>query len=76
MYFSKYNIFSKIKDSDNFFIVNPLSGSADILTPDDAVKILKVSKEEDIHDPALISELQEKGYLADVKQEQKLFRYK
>ena len=42
MYFSKHNIFSKIKDSDNFFIVNSLSGNADILTPEDAEKVLKI----------------------------------
>jgi len=29
--YSRHNIFSAIAESDNFFIVNPLSGSADIL---------------------------------------------
>ncbi len=30
--FSKHNIFSKISGSDNYFIVNLLTGNADILT--------------------------------------------
>ena len=39
MRYSKYNIFSKIRDSENYFIVNPLSGNADILNADDAEKL-------------------------------------
>ena len=33
MIYSKHNIFSRIAGSDNFFIVNLLNGSADILNP-------------------------------------------
>ena len=76
MYFSKHNIFSKIKDSGDFFIVNLLTGNADILTPDYAEKILKVKNNEDIIDNQFIGELQEKGYLADEKEESKLYRRK
>ena len=76
MYFSKHNIFSKIKDSDDFFIVNLLTGNADILTPDYADKILKVKNNEEIIDDYFIGELQEKGYLADEKEESKLYRRK
>jgi uncharacterized protein len=76
MYFSKHNIFSKIKDSGDFFIVNLLTGNADILTPDYADKILKVKNNEDIIDDQFIGELQEKGYLADEKEESKLYRRK
>jgi hypothetical protein len=36
MEFSKHNIFSRIADSDTYFIVNPLSGNADILEPHEA----------------------------------------
>ena len=76
MYFSKHNIFSKIKDSNDFFIVNLLTGNADILSPDYADKILKVKNNEEIIDDQFIDELQEKGYLADEKEEGKLYRRK
>ena len=76
MYFSKHNIFSKIKDSDNFFIVNSLNGNADILTPEDAEKVLKIKSDGVVADDPLTSELQEKGYLIDEAEERKLFRRK
>jgi len=76
MYFSKHNIFSKIKNSENFFIVNLLSGNADIVNPDDAEIINKVKNNETIVDDNFISELTEKGYLAKEKEESKLFRRK
>jgi uncharacterized protein len=76
MYFSKHNIFSKIKDSENFFIVNLLTGNADIVNRDDAEKINKVSHKEAITDDHFVNELTEKGYLADEKEEGKLFRRK
>ena len=47
MIFSKHNIFSKIKDSEKFFIVNLLTGNADILSPADAEKLIKVRNNED-----------------------------
>ncbi len=76
MYFSKHNIFSKIKDSDNFFIVNSLSGNADILTPEDAEKVLKIKSGGVVADDRLTVELQEKGYIVDEAEERKLFRLK
>jgi uncharacterized protein len=76
MHFSKYNIFSNIKDSDNFFIVNPLTGNADILSPVDAEKVMMFKNLGVITDNSLIRELQEKGYLADEAEEGKLFRNK
>ncbi len=76
MYFSKHNIFSKIKDSDNFFIVNPLTGNADILTPSDAEKVNRLFNNEIPADKAFISEMQEKGYLIEEAEERKLFRTK
>jgi len=39
MEFSQHNIFSKIKDSENYFIVNILHGNADIISKDEAFKI-------------------------------------
>jgi uncharacterized protein len=76
MYFSKHNIFSKIKNSENFFIVNPLSGNADIVSPVDAENMIKLRNNEPIANENFISELFEKGYLADENDENKLFRSK
>jgi uncharacterized protein len=67
MVFSKHNIFSKIKDSDNYFLLNPLSKNADILSPEKAKELLGKNysgKEEYI----------EKGYLIDEGIEKKLFK--
>ena len=76
MKYSKYNIFSRIRDSENNFIVNLLSGNADILTPGDAEKIEAVKKSEIIQDTELLKELGEKGYLSDEHEESGLFRSK
>lgn len=67
MEFSKHNIFSRIADSDNYFIVNPLSGNADILEPHEA----RAFKEKE-H----LNDFIEKGYLVDPKAEQQLFKQK
>ena len=65
---SKYNIVSKIKDSDSYFIVNSLHGSADILEPElfDQLK----------NQQGDLSEFAEKGYLVEEADEKKLFRQK
>ncbi len=76
MQFSKHNIFSKIKDSENFFIVNLLSGNADILSIDEAKTIQKLKNNEVISKDAFINDLLEKGYLVDENEENKLFRRK
>jgi uncharacterized protein len=76
MYFSKHNIFSKIKNSENFFIVNPLSGNADIVSPADAEKITKIKNNQPVVNENFINELFEKGYLADQNEEIKLFKSK
>jgi uncharacterized protein len=76
MYFSKHNIFSKIKNSENFFIVNPLSGNADIVSPADAENMIRIRNNEPVTNENFINELFEKGYLADENAENKLFRSK
>ncbi len=76
MYFSKHNIFSKIKDSENFFIVNLLTGNADIVNPAHAVLINNVKNNEPIQNDGFINELLGKGYLADKNEEEKLYRSK
>ena len=67
MQLSKYNIISKIKDSDDWFVVNALSGQADVLDQETYNSL--ISGVED-------SEFSENGYLVDPVQEKKLFREK
>jgi len=69
MEFSKHNIFSKIANSNSYFIVNPLSGQADILEPDEAQKYIN-------NTITNIQEYTDKGYLVDPKEEDKLFKKK
>ncbi len=76
MTFSKHNIFSKIKDSENFFIVNLLSGNADILDPSTAQKVNALKNQEPIIEDAFLTELATKGYWVDENQEDKLYRNK
>jgi uncharacterized protein len=67
MTLSKHNIFSRIADSDEYFIVNLLSGNADILTAEQAQEVLdgRITN---------TSEFVEKGYLCDEAEETRLFR--
>ncbi|SDB92687.1 radical SAM/SPASM domain-containing protein [Williamwhitmania taraxaci] len=76
MIFSKHNIFSKIKDSKNSFVVNLLTGNADIVSPADAERISKLRNSEVAVDDTLLAELSEKGYWVDEKEEAKLYRSK
>jgi uncharacterized protein len=69
MELSRHNILSRIHRSDDYFIVNVLSGNADILSPPEAARVLNNAV---IDDPAYIS----KGYVVDPVQEDKLFRLK
>ena len=69
MRYSKHNIFSKIRDSENYFIVNPLSGNADILNAADAEKLEIIKNGGEIQDQDFRDELTEKGYLADEAEE-------
>ena len=69
MRYSKHNIISKIKGSDDYYIVNLLSGNADILESAEGDAFLKGA----ISDPSLYIE---KGYLIEEKDEKKLYRKK
>lgn len=69
MEFSKHNILSKIADSENYFIVNPLSGQADILDPEEAKNFSNNS-------PSTNQDLFEKGYLVKPEEEEQLFKSK
>jgi len=76
MKYSKHNIFSRIKDSENYFIVNVLSGNADILNKEDAGKLKLLIEGGNPDDRAFTDELTEKGYLSDESEEEKLYRSK
>jgi len=66
---SKYTIFSKIRDSENWFVINPLTLQADILEPRLAQQFAEGTLDDE-------SAFIEKGYLVDPKNEEKLFRQK
>jgi len=69
MEFSRHNIFSRVKGSDQYFIVNPLSGNADILDKGEA----EAFKNNQVNH---LAEFIEKGYLVDPKSEAQLFKRK
>jgi uncharacterized protein len=73
MIYSKYNIFSEIHDSENFFIVNLLSGNADILNRRDAEKLRDLKNGIGVMDKAFVEEAAFKGYLVDEEEERKLY---
>lgn len=67
MEYSKHNIFSQIKDSENYYLVNVLSGQADILEPAEAARY---KNREVMTDKTYI----EKGYVVAPKEEEQRFR--
>ncbi len=67
MELSKYTIFSKLKDSTNWFIINLLTGEADILDESTGESI----QNGDFPDPQPYIE---KGYIMDPREEEKLFK--
>lgn len=75
MIYSRHNIFSKIHDSENYFIVNLLRGSADILPPEEAAWVQKVRAGEEIP-PKFAERLSDQGYLTPLAEEEQLFRRK
>ncbi|HNW54605.1 MAG TPA: 4Fe-4S cluster-binding domain-containing protein, partial [Bacteroidales bacterium] len=75
MNYSKHNIFSRISGSDNYFIVNLLSGSADILNPAEGKMVLDLLAGKKIA-PGFESNLAEQGYLVDEREEERLYRSK
>lgn len=66
MSISRHTIITQIKDSEEFFIVNPLSKSADIMSANE-VKMLKHQL-----DPS--GEFTQKGYLMDETKEKRAFK--
>lgn len=76
MKYSRFNIFSRIRDSENHFIVNLLSGNADILDSSDAARIEALRNGEVLTDKKFLGELAEKGYISDESAEKREYRRK
>lgn len=74
MKYSRFNILSKIRDSENSFIINLLSGNADILSNKDATKLKTIRYGEALKDDAFSAELIEKGYISEEEEENRLYR--
>ncbi len=74
MIYSRYNIFSRIKNSENYFILNLLTGNADILNPDEAKKVETFRSGSSGISSEMTEELFEKGYLTDEEAEVQLYR--
>jgi len=68
MKLSKHNIYSKLKDSDEFYIVNLLSGEADIINASEASKI--ESGQLNLLDKAYL----DKGYVVEEDDEERRFK--
>ncbi|HBQ81625.1 MAG: hypothetical protein A2X03_03970 [Bacteroidetes bacterium GWA2_40_15] len=74
MIYSRYNIFSRIKDSENYFILNLLTGNADILSPDEAKKVETLKNGSTAESEEFAGELSAKGYLTEEAAEIQLYR--
>jgi len=75
MEYSRHNIFSKISGSENYFIVNLLSGSADILNPDEGKLLENFHLGKDLPSEFLET-LKDNGYFVDSTAEDRLYRSK
>jgi uncharacterized protein len=73
MQLSTYNIFSKIKDSDNYFIVNLLYGSADILNAEEGELYARLQKGKAVP-LSFIELLIDKGYWINKQAEASFYR--
>ncbi len=67
MNLSKHNIISKVHQSDDYFIVNALSGNADLLSSEEARGVFENKMLNN-------NEFIEKGYVVDPDEEEKRFR--
>jgi uncharacterized protein len=76
MYFSKYNIFSRIKGSENFFIVNLLTGNADIISDYEQKQLQNYISTGGISSNDFHENLISKGYIIDKKEEEIMFKNK
>lgn len=75
MKYSEQNIFSKVKDSENYFIVNLLTENADLLGPLEAEKLELIRNGLET-DKEFVEEMVQRGYLSESETERRLFRSK
>lgn len=73
---SKYNIFSGIRNSGNHFIINLLTGNADILNPSEADHIRSLQDSLSYQSGMISEEMIRKGYLMEEDEEERLYRKK
>jgi uncharacterized protein len=73
---SKHNIFSRIKDSENYYLINILHGNADILSSEEASKYMEADLNNFVEEDDFTAQLLSKGYLTDDSIEKKLFQKK
>lgn len=67
MEYSKHNIFSRISGSEDFYLVNVLSGQADVLN---VLEAEKYTSRKALSDPVYV----QKGYVVDPAEEEKRYR--
>ncbi len=72
--YSKYNILSRIRDSENYFILNLLTGNADILSASEAIQIEDVKNGKKLPDKGFYELLTGKGYIIGEEEETSLYR--
>lgn len=73
MHYSKYNVLSKIKDSDSYFVVNLLSRNADIMGASEAEELTDI-KLNGVKETLHLPEFVEKGYVIDAEDEKVLYK--
>jgi uncharacterized protein len=73
MIYSKYNINSRIKDSSDYYLVNILSGNADVLSEEENF-LLNKFKEFGLDESDYSNELIQKGYFVKLEEEKKLYQ--
>jgi uncharacterized protein len=73
MELSKHNIVSRIKDSSDYFVVNLLSGNADLLDNNEAAVLTGVNNGESVN-KEVESSLAQNGYLVNSTEERRLYR--
>ena len=70
---SKHNIVSKVAGSENYFVVNLLSGNADLLTREEA-DVLSLKDPALDENPQLVGDLIQNGYITTSESENKIYR--
>jgi uncharacterized protein len=73
---SKFNILSKIEESDKYYIVNLLHGNADILEENEAQQLMNFEKGKGVLNNMLMKSFSDKGYIIEASKEQAIYQEK